>query len=178
MTTSPSTTPFFSDPIIQTYASLAPQAPASPLNQLPQYSVTDPGNYNDLHKPTPTTQPPPTTLPPVQTQPSPFKVAIPLPSLSRGPAPVDCPICHDRALTRCEYEAGGFTHLLGIVMCLFMAAGCVPYMMRSCKDCRHFCGNCGYVCWEFDLVIGADVWNFRFVDPFWRFGIEVGVGRR
>src|SRR5579871_5924202 len=146
MTTSPSINTPFSHSMIPTHVSLALQTPINPNNQPPQYSMTDPETYYDHPKTALPTQTASTTPSPLQNQLSPFKTALPLPSLSRGPAPVDCPICNVRTLTRCEYEAGGFTHLLGIVMCLFMAIGCVPYLMRSCKDCRHFCGNCGYVC--------------------------------
>src|ERR1700760_3655659 len=38
-----------------------------------------------------------------------FQTATPLSALNRAPAPVDCPACGHRALTKCDHESGGFT---------------------------------------------------------------------
>lgn len=38
-----------------------------------------------------------------------FQTAIPLASLQKAPAPVDCPICHTRAMTRTEFHSGNTT---------------------------------------------------------------------
>ena len=35
-----------------------------------------------------------------------YHTVTPLQSLSEGPAPVDCPVCHTRAMTRCEKHSG------------------------------------------------------------------------
>lgn len=46
-------------------------------------------------------QPPP--------QPSQYHTATPLPNLGEGSAPVDCPSCRTRALTRTQYVSGNTT---------------------------------------------------------------------
>jgi len=72
-----------------------------------------------------------------------FQTAIPLAALNRSPAPVDCPICHQRAMTNVHYESGGFTHLLALALCVCICLGCIPYCISSCKNAKHTCGNCG-----------------------------------
>ena len=46
------------------------------------------------------------TVAPAQSQ---FQTAVPLQSLQDQPAPVDCPICHTRAMTRVEAVSGNTT---------------------------------------------------------------------
>ena len=69
--------------------------------------------------------------------------AVPLSTLNRGSAPVDCPICGVRALTRIEYMSGGFTHLLAFGLCICLCLGCIPYCLNDTKDVQHKCSNCG-----------------------------------
>ncbi|KAL5318779.1 hypothetical protein ACEPPN_013845 [Leptodophora sp. 'Broadleaf-Isolate-01'] len=38
-----------------------------------------------------------------------YQMATPLASLQQGPAPVDCPVCGVREMTRAEYVTGGTT---------------------------------------------------------------------
>lgn len=38
-----------------------------------------------------------------------YQMATPLPSLQQGPAPVDCPVCGVREMTRTEFISGGTT---------------------------------------------------------------------
>lgn len=38
-----------------------------------------------------------------------FQTAVPLASLQKSPAPVDCPNCRHRGMTRVEYHSGGMT---------------------------------------------------------------------
>lgn len=38
-----------------------------------------------------------------------YQTATPLANLGEGAAPVDCPCCHMRALTRTEYHSGNTT---------------------------------------------------------------------
>ena len=45
---------------------------------------------------------------PMQTQ-STYQTAVPLGNLQEAAAPVDCPVCRQRALTRTEYVAGNTT---------------------------------------------------------------------
>ena len=41
-----------------------------------------------------------------------YQNATPLASLQQGPAPVDCPVCNVREMTRTEYVSGGTTQLV------------------------------------------------------------------
>ena len=41
-----------------------------------------------------------------------FVTAFPLHALNQGPAPVDCPVCHRRAMTTIEFEAGSSTQFI------------------------------------------------------------------
>ena len=45
---------------------------------------------------------------PMQTQ-STYQTAVPLGNLQEAAAPVDCPVCRQRALTRTEYVSGNTT---------------------------------------------------------------------
>ncbi|KAL8774456.1 MAG: hypothetical protein Q9209_000829 [Squamulea sp. 1 TL-2023] len=38
-----------------------------------------------------------------------YQTATPIANLGEGPAPVDCPCCHMRALTKTEYHSGNTT---------------------------------------------------------------------
>ena len=44
--------------------------------------------------------------PPMMQQPTQYQTATPLQSLGEGASPVDCPACHQRALTRTDYVSG------------------------------------------------------------------------
>jgi len=72
-----------------------------------------------------------------------YQMATPLASLQQGPAPVDCPICGVREMTRTEYVSGGTTHLSAILCCCCLCLGCIPYLASWFKDCEHKCGHCG-----------------------------------
>ncbi|RAL14485.1 LITAF-like zinc ribbon domain-containing protein [Aspergillus homomorphus CBS 101889] len=75
--------------------------------------------------------------------PSGYNTATPLHALQRGPAPVDCPVCRHREMTRVQPEAGNTTHAWAAVACICCCLGCVPYMLSSLKDEHHYCGKCG-----------------------------------
>ncbi|KAE9368135.1 hypothetical protein N431DRAFT_429332 [Stipitochalara longipes BDJ] len=72
-----------------------------------------------------------------------FASATPLVSLQQGPAPVDCPMCRVRQMTRVEFVSGGTTHLVALLCCLGLCCGCIPYLTTWFKDVEHKCGNCG-----------------------------------
>ncbi|TVY34863.1 hypothetical protein LOCC1_G007261 [Lachnellula occidentalis] len=72
-----------------------------------------------------------------------YQMATPLGSLQQGPAPVDCPVCGVREMTRTEFVSGGTTHLSAALCCFCFCLGCVPYIASWFKDCEHKCGNCG-----------------------------------
>jgi hypothetical protein len=51
-----------------------------------------------------------------QQQQSQYHVAMPLQNLLEGAAPVDCPACHTRTLTRTEYVSGNTTMWVPILL--------------------------------------------------------------
>ncbi|TVY39417.1 Lipopolysaccharide-induced tumor necrosis factor-alpha factor-like protein [Lachnellula occidentalis] len=73
-----------------------------------------------------------------------YQNVTPLPSLGRSPAPVDCPACGQRSMTRITYVAGGYTHAWAAGLCVFTWFFCfVPYLIDGMKNVDHHCGNCG-----------------------------------
>lgn len=76
-------------------------------------------------------------------QQSQYHTATPLQNLSEGAAPVDCPSCRSRALTRTEYVSGNTAMGWAALLCFCCCLGCIPFMMRSLKDVEHHCGKCG-----------------------------------
>ncbi|KAH0609284.1 uncharacterized protein H6S33_012770 [Morchella sextelata] len=69
--------------------------------------------------------------------------AVPLHSLTRRSAPVDCPVCNRRGATKCTSKSGNFTHVWAAVTCSFSCLGCIPYMISGLKDVKHSCASCG-----------------------------------
>ena len=82
-------------------------------------------------------------MPPQQPGGAVYQNATPIASLSRGPAPADCPACGQRAMTNCAFETGNTTHAWAFGLCCLCCLGCVPYVMNSMKDVTHKCGRCG-----------------------------------
>jgi len=73
-----------------------------------------------------------------------FQTAMAIPNLGMGAAPVDCPMCGQRAVTSISYHAGNTTHVWAGITCCLTGLFCfVPYMMNSLKDVQHRCGSCG-----------------------------------
>ncbi|KAG0638450.1 hypothetical protein HOY80DRAFT_169920 [Tuber brumale] len=68
---------------------------------------------------------------------------VPLQSLTRSPAPVQCPVCGARGLTVVSYETGNTTHMAALLLCFIASLGCIPYMFNACKDVAHSCASCG-----------------------------------
>ncbi|XP_063240053.1 lipopolysaccharide-induced tumor necrosis factor-alpha factor homolog [Bacillus rossius redtenbacheri] len=58
---------------------------------------------------------------------------------------IQCPSCHATVKTRVEREATTRTHLIALVMCLFVCWPCClfPYCIDSCKGANHYCPSCG-----------------------------------
>lgn len=71
-----------------------------------------------------------------------FKSATPLINLGEGAAPVDCPACGQRSITRVEYETGNTTHVFALILCC-VSLCCISYMLNGTKDVQHRCGRCG-----------------------------------
>ncbi|TVY51926.1 Lipopolysaccharide-induced tumor necrosis factor-alpha factor-like protein, partial [Lachnellula suecica] len=73
-----------------------------------------------------------------------YQNATPLASLGRSPAPVDCPTCGNRAMTRITHIVGGYTHAWAAGLCLLTGFFCfLPYLMDGFKNIDHNCGSCG-----------------------------------
>ncbi|MCJ1233158.1 hypothetical protein MMC14_001113 [Varicellaria rhodocarpa] len=86
-----------------------------PMNEKHEYTAQERGQSYTGQQPQ---QTPGVSMPMPQQQQQPqqsmaqgqqYQTAIPLYALGPGPAPVDCPVCHVRALTRVEYETGNTT---------------------------------------------------------------------
>ncbi|KAL9594288.1 MAG: hypothetical protein Q9219_007115 [cf. Caloplaca sp. 3 TL-2023] len=87
------------------------QYPQQPLHQQPMAS---PPMAEQKHEYYPTQAAVPqhqtsNTFQQMPMQQSQYQTATPLINLSEGAAPVDCPCCHMRALTRTEYHSGNTT---------------------------------------------------------------------
>ncbi|CAD7076767.1 unnamed protein product [Hermetia illucens] len=63
-----------------------------------------------------------------------------------GPDPVRCicPSCGAHILTKMKYEPNTRTHVVALILCLFICWPCVclPYCMDSCQNANHYCPNC------------------------------------
>ncbi|XP_075989945.1 uncharacterized protein LOC142985578 [Anticarsia gemmatalis] len=61
-----------------------------------------------------------------------------------APMPVICPECGYAGMTVTKNKITLCTHLCALMLCLFFCWICapLPYMLRSCKDVYHYCGNC------------------------------------
>ncbi|KAJ3117530.1 hypothetical protein HK098_006237 [Nowakowskiella sp. JEL0407] len=68
--------------------------------------------------------------------------ALPLQSLNRTSAPVDCPICSQRAMTAISTSYSTQTQYTA-VLCFCFCLGCIPYFFESGKDVTHRCAHCG-----------------------------------
>ena len=88
--------------------------PTPPLAS-PQYNDQQKGSYygqvpqGAIPMQSPAIQHQQSQYPPVQHQQSQYHSAIPLQNLTEGAAPVDCPTCRQRALTRTDYVSGNTT---------------------------------------------------------------------
>ncbi|KAF1842558.1 uncharacterized protein K460DRAFT_370529 [Cucurbitaria berberidis CBS 394.84] len=83
-------------------------------------------------------------MPPQQQGGNVYQNVTPIASLSRGPAPVDCPACGQRAMTNTAFEIGNTNHAWALGVCCFtLCLGFIPYVVNSLKDVQHKCGRCG-----------------------------------
>ncbi|KAK3174732.1 hypothetical protein OEA41_001978 [Lepraria neglecta] len=117
-----------------------------PPAQQPAMATNEKQEYYTAAQPVEQMQQQPMQQAPVQqmqTQPSMYQNAVPLHSLTEAAAPIDCPTCRQRGLTRVEFVAGNTTHVWALVLCVCIGLGCVPYLINGLKDVNHKCGNCG-----------------------------------
>lgn len=58
--------------------------------------------------------------------------------------PVACQECGYVGMTRIRSKITLCTHICSLILCLLCCWVCapLPYIMRSCKDVYHYCGNC------------------------------------
>ncbi|KPJ20400.1 Lipopolysaccharide-induced tumor necrosis factor-alpha factor [Papilio machaon] len=63
-----------------------------------------------------------------------------------GPDPtrLTCSSCGATIISRVERKATTKTHIIALVLCLFLCwpCVCVPYCMNSCQNADHYCPNC------------------------------------
>ncbi|PVF91295.1 hypothetical protein CPB86DRAFT_719689 [Serendipita vermifera] len=78
-----------------------------------------------------------------QQQPGAPLTATPITALNRGSAPVDCPVCGQRAVTSTRKVIGSNNHLWAAITCFCCCLGCIPYLLDDLKDVEHSCSNCG-----------------------------------
>jgi hypothetical protein len=57
-------------------------------------------------------------------QTSQYQSAVPIATLGDAPAPIDCPSCHQRAMTSTTHVAGDCTHLWALGACFFTCFFC------------------------------------------------------
>lgn len=84
-------------------------APQYTVEQQPQYTAEHPGMQPVQEKSYQQQGMPQQQMPQQQMPTSNFASATPLVSLQQGPAPVDCPMCRVRQMTRVEFVSGGTT---------------------------------------------------------------------
>ncbi|CAH1967991.1 unnamed protein product [Acanthoscelides obtectus] len=65
-------------------------------------------------------------------------------ALGPGPTTLTCPHCHARVTTTVKTTANTKTHIIALILCLFVLVPCVciPYCCDSCQTLQHFCPNC------------------------------------
>jgi len=77
-------------------------------------------------------------------QPRTYQTATPLNVLGRSGAPVDCPVCGQRTMSRTTPVIGNSNHVWAGAVCLLTGFFCfIPYLMDSLKNVEHRCGGCG-----------------------------------
>ncbi|CAG8961049.1 hypothetical protein HYFRA_00002590 [Hymenoscyphus fraxineus] len=87
-----------------------------------------------------------------------FQNVTPLASLGRSPAPVDCPACGQRSMTRIAFLAGNYTHGWAVGLCCLTWFFCwVPYVVDGFKNVDHSCGSCGVLLATWHRSGGVDV---------------------
>jgi hypothetical protein len=96
----------------------------------PQFAYQQPQGAPEMHQQAVYGQPPPQQQQyqqqPMQiqlivqnTNDSQYKTAVPIPNLGMGSAPVDCPSCGKRCMTRLEYVVGNTTQYAAYVPLYF-----------------------------------------------------------
>jgi hypothetical protein len=72
------------------------------------------------------------------------QMVTPLGSLGEGPALIDCPHCHRRAMTKTDKEGTSMQMIAGAICCLFcICLTCVPCLAGWCENVNIHCSACG-----------------------------------
>ncbi|KAJ5635925.1 LPS-induced tumor necrosis factor alpha factor [Penicillium longicatenatum] len=130
--------------------------PGQPSSNEPQPAFAGQRSMNSAPEKAYTGQPPPNYEQPqpqayyTPVHPSGYASAVPLHALRQTPAPVDCPACGQREMTRTQAVSGSTTHALAALLCFCCCLGCIPYIISGLKDVDHSCGKCGVklACWH------------------------------
>ncbi|KAI4281203.1 MAG: hypothetical protein L6R35_005702, partial [Caloplaca aegaea] len=137
------TTTTTNKPLLKSSYNHAPIQPNPQQHQYPQQSPMDPPKQEYYAGQEPTLQHHPSMPMQQAVQQSGYHTATPLTNLESAAAPVDCPCCRMRALTKIECHSGNTTAAWAAILCFCCCLGCIPYMMRTLKDVEHKCGHCG-----------------------------------
>lgn len=114
--------------------------------------------YRPPHQPVPVPVPVvPRVMPQRFSMGGPLQISVPLSTLKHSPAPVDCPVCHQRRLTYITREIGQTNHLWGAILCLFVCLGPIAYLVDDWKDVNHFCSGCNTLLAMFHRSSGSEV---------------------
>ncbi|UJR29089.1 hypothetical protein I4U23_010303 [Adineta vaga] len=87
--------------------------------------------------------PPPSI--PVYTQTTFLQPVIGSAFIGRNPVAIQCPRCQQQIVTVVQYENGGGTWLIALLICLFGGIfGCclIPFCVPGCQDTIHTCPAC------------------------------------
>lgn len=70
---------------------------------------------------------------------------VELNQLNEEPRLINCPFCHQEAITRVQKESTSATGLAAVGCCLIggICLAFLPFCMEMCHDCHHFCSKCG-----------------------------------
>ncbi|XP_059060148.1 lipopolysaccharide-induced tumor necrosis factor-alpha factor homolog [Achroia grisella] len=60
------------------------------------------------------------------------------------PAQLVCPSCSATIVTKVTHKATTKTHIIALVLCLFLCwpCVCIPYCTNTCRNANHYCPNC------------------------------------
>lgn len=144
---------------------LQPQYTAAPPQMYPQQQGYPPGTFPSQQQPY---MPPQQQYMPPQPYPQQavgaprqFHSAVPLAALGQASSPVDCPVCHQRTMTRTSRSIGNTTQFVprpfverrqrltrlrsawALGCCICFCLPCIPYLIPATWDTNHRCGGCG-----------------------------------
>ncbi|XP_031636269.1 lipopolysaccharide-induced tumor necrosis factor-alpha factor homolog [Contarinia nasturtii] len=73
-----------------------------------------------------------------------FLIEMVIPAVGPEPSRVTCPSCHASIMTKVQTESSSRTHILALLLCLFLCwpCVCVPYCTDSCQNRNHYCPQC------------------------------------